>query len=475
MQNKPKISKASKASKTQSKIWGGMFDESAHPLLTEFNASLGFDKLLYAQDIQGSIAHAQMLCKQKIISKTDEQSIIKGLEQVKQEIQNGDFVFDLADEDIHMAIEKRLTAIIGDAGKKLHTARSRNDQVALDFRLFVLEHSRSLSLKVLDLIRVLLHHSKEHQDTIMPGLTHLQHAQPISLSFHLLAYVSMFKRDYERLTSLIERNNFCPLGCAALAGSTYDTDRDFLAKTLGFKAPTTNCLDTVSDRDFALDLLYSLSVFFMHSSRLCEELILWSSPNFGFCVMSDSFSTGSSIMPQKKNPDAAELIRGKTGRIYGNLMSLLTVMKSLPLAYNKDMQEDKEGVFDSVKTAHISLDVLSQMLKELRFVPEKMLKATQTGHLNATDLADYLVKKGLSFRDSHFISAKAVQLAISKGVDLSKLDLQSLKSVHPKIADDVLEAISLDVCKNSRKSFGGTSNNQTTNQINAFEAWLGSL
>lgn len=454
------------------KAWGGRFAKSSSALLEEFNASIGFDKELYAQDIQGSLAHAKMLYEQGIIDSTDLEKIKQGLGEIKKEIEQGKFVFSIGDEDIHMAIEKRLVCIIGDAGKRLHTARSRNDQVALDMRLFVRQKTNDIAKAILDLERVLLDLAKENVQTLMPGMTHLQHAQPISFAYHILAYVSMFKRDYERLQSNLERNDYCPLGCAALAGTPHAIDRHMVAKDLGFFSPTINCLDTVSDRDFVLDLLYAISVFFMHSSRFCEELVLWSSSEFGFVQISDDFATGSSIMPQKKNPDVPELIRGKTGRVYGNLFSLLTTMKGLALAYNKDLQEDKEPLFDSVKTAQISIDILTAMLASIEVRTDNMQNACEKGHLSATDLADFLVLRGVAFRDAHFISAKAVELAHSKGLDLSQLDILDLKSIDPKCDEQVLEVINLWNSKNARKSYGATADEAVATQIDFFENWL---
>ena len=372
-----------------------------------------------------------------------------------------------------MAIEKRLTQIIGYAGKKLHTARGRNDQVALDFRLYVLRKNKVLILSIKNLIKTLLNLAKEHKETLLPGMTHLQHAQPISFAYHMLAYASMFKRDIERFESSYERNNYSPLGCAALAGTPHQIDREYVAKELGFKTPTNNCLDTVSDRDFALEILFNIATLMMHISRLAEEMILWSSYEFRFITISDDYATGSSIMPQKKNPDVPELLRGKTGRTYGNLISLLTVMKGLPLAYNKDMQEDKEGVFDSVKTAQISLVILNEVLKTMKVNKEEMYKAAKIGHLTATDLADYLVQKcDIPFREAHFITGRAVALAESKAKDISDLTYEELKSIDDRIKEDVVEFLKLEYSMNSRNSFGATSVKQVEKQIDYFENWL---
>jgi len=454
------------------KLWAGRFSKSAASLLDEFNASLPFDKELYKEDIAGSIAHAKMLQKQGILNEEEVKKIIEGLRSIQEEIENGEFEFDIADEDIHMAIEKRLTQKIGDAGKKLHTARSRNDQVALDFRLYVLKSNKEIVDLLRKLIMTLVQIAKNHTKTLLPGMTHLQHAQPISFAYQMLAYASMFQRDVERFESSYERNNYLPLGCAALAGTPHPIDREFVAKELGLKAPTINCLDTVSDRDFALEILFNIATMMMHISRLAEEMILWSSYEFRFITISDEYATGSSIMPQKKNPDVPELLRGKTGRAYGNLMSLLTVMKGLPLAYNKDMQEDKEGVFDSVKHAKISLKILIEVLKTMKVNTQEMQKAAKIGHLTATDLADYLVEKGIPFREAHFITGKAVALAESKNKDISELSYEELAQIDSRIDEDVMEYLDLMHSMNARNSFGGTSEAQVKKQIEFFEKWL---
>jgi argininosuccinate lyase len=392
---------------------------------------------------------------------------------VLKEIESGEFIFDVSDEDIHMAIEKRLTEIVGDAGKKLHTARSRNDQVALDFRLYVQAHNGIIRELILDLIEIFMDVAEKNVETMLPGMTHLQHAQPINFGYHMMAYASMLKRDYERFESSFKRNNLSPIGCAALAGTPHPVDREMTADELGFDAPTINCLDTVSDRDFALEMLFNIATMMMHISRLSEELILWSSSEFGFVTLSDAYSTGSSIMPQKKNPDVPELLRGKTGRVYGNLVALLTVMKGLPLAYNKDMQEDKEGVFDSVETAEISLTILNEVIKTMTVNKEKMEAACRVGHLSATDLADYLVEKcGIPFREAHFITGRAVALAEQKGVDLSELSAEELKSIDGRIGDDVTEYLSIRHSMNARSSEGGTSTERTKEQIETLKKWL---
>ncbi|NLY03515.1 MAG: argininosuccinate lyase [Campylobacter sp.] len=454
------------------KLWGGRFNEENSELLEEFNASIEFDKELYEFDIKGSIAHAKMLAKQNIITNNEKSEICKGLEQILGEIKRDQFEFKISDEDIHMAVESRLTQIIGkEIGGKLHTARSRNDQVAVDFRQYVMSENLAISNLLLEFIGTLKNIAKDNLETLMPGYTHLQHAQPVSLAYHMMAYAFMFIRDYERFESSFKRNNLSPLGSAALAGTPHPIDREFTAKELGFTRATNNAMDSVSDRDFALELLFNISILFMHTSRLCEELVLWSSSEFAFITISDKFSTGSSIMPQKKNPDVAELIRGKTGRVYGNLFTLLTVMKSLPLAYNKDTQEDKEVVFDSVKTAHQSLTILIEMLKTIKFNKDNMLKACKKGHLSATDLADYLVsKKNIPFRQAHHIVGKCVALAESKGVDLSEMPLSELQKIDNQIDD--ISILSLENSKEARKSYGGTSNESVKTQIKEVENFL---
>lgn len=449
------------------KMWDGRFNEASSELLEEFNASIFFDKELFKEDIAGSKAHAKMLGECGILDANDVAKIRAGLDQVLGEIERGEFAFSVSQEDIHMAVEGRLSQIIGkELGGRLHTARSRNDQVALDFRAYCQNRTKELATLVRELISVLASIASEHKDTLMPGFTHLQHAQPVSLAFHLLAYAFAFKRDYERLLSSYERNNLSPLGSAALAGTPYPTRREIVASELGFSGITPNAMDSVSDRDFALELLFNISLIFTHASRLCEELILWSSQEFGYISISDAFSTGSSIMPQKKNPDVAELIRGKTGRVYGNLIALLTVMKGLPMAYNKDMQEDKEGVFDSVRTAKTSLVILREMLKTTTWRKENMLKACKMGHLSATDLADYLVSAfGEPFRLAHNITGRLVALAESRGKDLSELSLEELKSVDSRFDERALSALSLEASKEARKSSGGTSNESVEKQL----------
>ena len=455
------------------KIASARISESSSKLLQELNNSLPFDKVLYREDIEGSRAHAFMLSEEGIISKEDYTQIEQGLIDIYEEIESEKYLLNGDEEDIHMAIEGYLTEKIGDAGKRLHTARSRNDQVALDFRLFVQKNTQKIANLLLMNIRTLIKVASENTQTLLPGMTHLQHAQPINFGYHMLAYASMFKRDYERFTSSYERNNYSPIGCAALAGTPHPINRKTTAERLGFKAPTLNCLDTVSDRDFALEILFNISTMMMHMSRLSEELILWSASEFKFVQLSDKHATGSSIMPQKKNPDIPELLRGKTGRVNGNLVALLTVMKGLPLAYNKDMQEDKEGVFDSVKTALLSLEVLNEMIDEMTVNVASMEKACMIGHLSATDLADYLVKEaGIPFRDAYHITGNVVNVAEDKRVDISELTFEDLKAVDDRIGEGVVALLDNRASMNARQSEGGTSTIRTEEQIDSLVSWL---
>ena len=455
------------------KMWSGRFSASASSLLDKFNASIMFDRKLYREDIEGSLAHAAMLTKQGILNSGELRQITDGLNQVMREIESGEFEWKISDEDLHMGIEKRLTALIGDAGKKLHTARSRNDQVAVDFRRYVLRKNSEIVELLELLMKEIVVIADKHTETMIPGMTHLQHAQPINFAFHLTAYLSMFKRDIERFQSSKERNNISPLGCAALAGTPHDVDRDMTAQILGFDSVSVNCLDTVSDRDFALEILFNISTMMMHISRLSEELVMWSSYEFGFVELSDEYSTGSSIMPQKKNPDVPELLRGKTGRVYGSLMGLLTVMKGLPLAYNKDTQEDKEGVFDSIETAELSLEILKEALKTMEVKSHNMESACAIGHLSATDLADYLVEKcNVPFREAHFITGRAVAKGEEINVDLSKMEFHHLKEIDERINEDVIEYLGLKHSMNARTSAGGTATSRTVEQLQYFKNYL---
>lgn len=455
------------------KMWSGRFSASASSLLDEFNASIMYDRKLYREDIEGSLAHAAMLAKQGILTSDELIEITDGLNQVNKEIESGKFEWNISDEDLHMGIEKRLTTLIGDTGKKLHTARSRNDQVAVDFRRFVIRKNTELVVALKLLMQEVLVVADKHTQTLIPGMTHLQHAQPINFAFHLGAYLSMFKRDIERFESSSERNNVSPLGCAALAGTPHNIDRSMTAEILGFDSVSINCLDTVSDRDFALEILFNISTMMMHISRLSEELVMWSSYEFGFVELSDEYSTGSSIMPQKKNPDVPELLRGKTGRVYGSLMGLLTVMKGLPLAYNKDTQEDKEGVFDAIETAEISLEILKEAIKTMEVKAHNMESSCAVGHLSATDLADYLVEKcDIPFREAHFVTGRAVAKGEEINVDLSKMEFKYLKEIDSRINEDVMEYLQLRHSMNARTSEGGTSTLRTEEQLTYFKNFL---
>ncbi|MDF1876975.1 argininosuccinate lyase [Sulfurimonas sp. SAG-AH-194-L11] len=455
------------------KMWSGRFSASASSLLDKFNASIMYDRKLYKEDIEGSLAHAAMLAKQGILTTEELILITDGLNQVRREIEADEFEWNIADEDLHMGIEKRLTAIIGDAGKKLHTARSRNDQVAVDFRRYVLRQNLEIVNGLKLLMQEIIVVADKHTETLIPGMTHLQHAQPINFAFHLGAYLSMFKRDIARFEDSHKRNNISPLGCAALAGTPHNVDRGMTAELLGFDSVSINCLDTVSDRDFALEILFNISTMMMHISRLSEELVMWSSYEFGFVELSDEYSTGSSIMPQKKNPDVPELLRGKTGRVYGALMGLLTVMKGLPLAYNKDTQEDKEGVFDAVETATISLEILKEAIKTMEVKAHNMESACGVGHLSATDLADYLVEKcDIPFREAHFITGRAVAKGEELKTDISKMDFKYFKEIDARINEDVMPYLGLRHSMNARTSEGGTATQRTKEQLEYFKNYL---
>ncbi|MBE6712544.1 MAG: argininosuccinate lyase [Ruminococcaceae bacterium] len=439
------------------KMWAGRTDGNVNQIADDFNSSIHFDCRMYRQDIKGSMAHAAMLAKQGIISAQEGAEIIQGLGDILNDLENGTLDFDLTCEDIHMFVEQELTQRLGDLGKKLHTARSRNDQVALDIRMYLRDEINSFEDKVNALIAVICEKAEEYRDYILPGYTHLQRAQPISFGHHLMAYAMMLLRDLERLSDCKARMNVSPIGACALAGTTYDTDRRFEAHELEFNGVCLNSLDAVSDRDFCLELMSALSILMMHFSRFSEEIILWASWEFKFIELSDDYTTGSSIMPQKKNPDIAELVRGKTGRVYGDLLALLTTLKGLPLAYNKDMQEDKESIFDACDTVKMCLDVFSGMLKGMKANRDNMKKAAQNGFINATDLADYLVKKGLPFRTAYKISGKAVAYCIEKGTVLENLSLDEYKIFSELIDEDVYKDIDLVTCVEKRISEGGTS------------------
>ncbi len=440
-----------------STIWGGRFSEATDHFVTEFTASVNFDKRLALFDIQGSIAHATMLGATHIISQADSDAIVQGLKQIQTEIERGEFDWQVALEDVHMNIESRLTTLIGDVGKKLHTGRSRNDQVATDIRLYLRASIDDILAHLKRLLDGILRLASHHTDTIMPGFTHLQTAQPISFAHHILAWFEMLMRDAKRLLDTQKRLNQLPLGAAALAGTTYPIDRLMVARLLGFDDVCQNSLDAVSDRDFAIEFASSASILMMHLSRICEELILWTSAQFNFIQIPDRYCTGSSIMPQKKNPDVPELVRGKTGRVYGDLFSLLTLMKAQPLAYNKDNQEDKEPLFDIVDTLTGCLIAFGDMLPNITPNKQAMQQAAMKGYATATDLADYLVKKGMPFRDAHEVVGKAVALAVKKGVDLSELSLAELQGFSPLIDTDVFDHLTLEGSLNARNHIGGTA------------------
>ena len=437
------------------KLWGGRFSKSTDKSVDDFNSSIRFDARMYAQDIRGSQAHAKMLGKQGIIPKEDSELIVKTLGEILRDIEDGKVEFTIDAEDIHMNIETILISRIGDVGKRLHTGRSRNDQVALDARLYLRDESEELSAMLSGLLSTILKLAEENLDTIMPGYTHLQKAQPITFAHHIMAYYEMFSRDLSRLNDWKTRMNIMPLGSGALAGTTYPLDREFVAKELGFLDITKNSIDGVSDRDFVCELAFVLSMVMVHLSRFSEEIILWSSNEFSFVDLDDAYSTGSSIMPQKKNPDIAELARGKSGRVFGDLMGLLTMMKGLPLAYNKDMQEDKEQIFDAIDTVKMCLPVFSGMLSTMKLKKDNMLQGAKGGFTNATDVADYLVKKGLPFRDAHAVVGKMVAYCLDKDTVIDALTMDEFKSFSDIFTDDVYEAISLETCVNMRKIVGG--------------------
>ena len=454
------------------KLWSGRFRKETDALVNDFNSSIPFDQRLYREDIEGSMAHASMLGEQGIISCADAENICTGLRGILADVEAGTIEFSADNEDIHMNVETILTARIGEAGKRLHTARSRNDQVALDFRLYLRRQIDEIVEQLLHFQKVLLQQARQHTETVMPGYTHLQRAQPITFAHHLLAYAHMLCRDVTRLADCRARMNECPLGSGALAGTTYPIDRFATAGELGFDRPMGNSLDGVSDRDYALEFLAACSILMMHLSRLAEETILWCSWEFKFIDLDDAYSTGSSIMPQKKNPDVAELVRGKTGRVYGSLMSLLTAMKSLPLAYNKDMQEDKEPVFDAIDTVKLCIPVFAGMIETMTVHPENMRRAAGRGFINATDCADYLTKKGMPFRDAYTAVGNLVYYCQEQGKTLEELTLEELQRTSPLFETDVYEALNLENCAMSRASFGGPAKAEAERQIREIEAFI---
>ncbi len=454
------------------KLWAGRFQKETDTLVNDFNSSITFDARMYQEDIAGSIAHAAMLGKQGIIEEHEAEKIIEGLKVILADIEAGQVEFSLENEDIHMNIETVLTQRIGDTGKRLHTGRSRNDQVAVDFRLYVKREIPKIINMVLDLEKVLIKKAEANLETVMPGYTHMQRAQPTTFAHYMMAYANMLRRDVTRLEDCLERMDECPLGAGALATSTYPVDRFQTAEALGFKKPTDNSMDSVSDRDFAIEFLSACSILMMHLSRFSEEIILWCSWEFKFVELDDAYSTGSSIMPQKKNPDVAELVRGKTGRVYGSLVTLLTVMKALPLAYNKDMQEDKECVFDTIDTVELCVPVFAAMLDTLTVLPKNMRNAASGGFINATDCADYLTKKGMPFREAYMIVGRLVNLCIKAGETLDTLPLKDFRSISNLFDADVYQALELKTCVNGRKVYGGPAKEAVEQQIANIKAFV---
>lgn len=451
------------------KLWGGRFTKSTHNLVDEFNASIQFDKTLAHYDVQGSIAHAKMLAECNIITQEDAEKIVKGLQRIDEKIKRGEVEFQIEDEDIHMNIERLLSKDIGDVAGKLHTGRSRNDQVALDLHLYARQQTVMVIEKLLDLQKVLTDKARKHIDTILPGYTHLQRAQPVRLPHHLLAYVAMFQRDIERMIDNYKRCNISPLGAGAIAGAGFNVDREYVANELKFSGIYQNSMDAVSDRDFVVEFLSASALIMMHLSRLSEELILWSSREFSFIEFDDAYSTGSSMMPQKKNPDVAELVRGKTGRVYGALIGMLTVLKGLPLTYNKDMQEDKEGLFDTVKTIQDCLTLYAPMIMTMKVNDDAMHLAAQNDYMNATEVADYLVKKNIPFREAHAIAGKLVLQGIEENTYLSDLPLTTLRQYHPAFDEDVYAALRIEQTVEARRVTGGTARKAVENQLNFVE------
>lgn len=453
-------------------LWGGRFTKETDKLVYNFNASINFDKKFYKQDMEGSIAHVKMLASVGILTEEERDQIITGIEGILRDVENGSLIITEEYEDIHSFVEAVLTERIGDVGKKLHTGRSRNDQVALDMKLYTRQELLSIRELVLELIKTCQTLMEENIHTVMPGFTHLQKAQPLTLSHHVGAYMEMFKRDYSRLSDIYDRMNYCPLGSGALAGTTYPLDREMTAELLDFYGPTLNSMDSVSDRDYVIELLSALSTIMMHLSRFCEEIILWNSNEYRFIEIDDAYSTGSSIMPQKKNPDIAELVRGKTGRVYGALMSLLTTMKGIPLAYNKDMQEDKELSFDAMDTVKGCIALFTGMLATMKFNKGKMRLSANNGFTNATDAADYLVKHGVPFRDAHGIIGKIVLYCIERGIAIDDMSLDELKAICPVFEEDIYEEISMETCVNNRLTIGAPGKAAMEKVIEAEKAYL---
>ncbi len=453
-------------------LWGGRFTKETDKLVYNFNASISFDQKLFRQDIEGSIAHVKMLAKQKILSETEKKQILSGLESILTDVENGKLTITDEYEDIHSFVEVNLIDRIGDTGKKLHTGRSRNDQVALDMKLYIRYEVIEINELLKNLLKNILAIMEQNTGTYMPGFTHLQKAQPITLAHHMGAYFEMFKRDRQRLDDIYNRMNYCPLGSGALAGTTYPLDRDYTAQLLNFTGPTLNSMDSVADRDYIIEVLSALSTIMMHLSRFSEEIILWNSNEYHFVEIDDAYSTGSSIMPQKKNPDIAELVRGKTGRVYGALMSILTTMKGIPLAYNKDMQEDKELTFDAIDTVKGCVALFTGMLKTLKFNKDTMKMSAMKGFTNATDAADYLVNHGVPFRDAHSIIGKLVLYCIEKDKAIDELSIEELKAISPVFEQDIFEAISLETCVNKRMTIGAPGPDAMKKVIQIYREYL---
>ncbi len=456
-------------------LWGGRFEKDMDQIVKEFNASIGFDQRMYNEDIDGSIAHVTMLAAQGIVTEEESRQIIDGLERIREKIRSGEIIFTVEDEDIHMGIESRLIEEIGEVGKKLHTARSRNDQCQVDGRLYLKEQIRAIVAELIELEEVILRKADQYAEEITVGFTHIQHAQPITIGFVFMAYFQMFRRDIERLTDTYERMDLCPLGACALAGTTFPTDRARTAELLGFRAPTENAMDSVSDRDYAIEFLSDASISMMHISRWAEEFAWWNTSEFSYIAIDDSFCTGSSIMPQKKNPDMAELLRGKSGRVYGDLMQMLTVLKGTPLAYNKDFQEDKEGLFDAVDTWKACIQIFTKMLDKTEFRMDQIEKQLSKGFLNATDVAEHLAMEGIPFREAHNIVGRMVKACEERGCQLEELDEESLRSIDSRLSRKALGDISIPACVSARKSFGGTAPDEVRRQIRVGRSWIESL
>ena len=453
-------------------LWGGRFTKETDQLVYNFNASISFDKKLYAHDIEGSIAHVMMLARQGVLSDAEKEDIIEGLQGIRSDVEKGKLEITDEYEDIHSFVEAELTRRIGEAGKKLHTGRSRNDQGAVDMKLYTRDEVRQMNSLIKEMLHTLLSIMEENTETFMPGFTHLQKAQPITLAHHMGAYFEMFKRDHERMVDICRRMDTCPLGSGALAGTTYPLDREYTARLLGFSGPTLNSMDGVSDRDYLIEFLSALSMVMMHLSRFSEEVIIWNTNEYQFVEIDDAYSTGSSIMPQKKNPDIAELVRGKTGRVYGALMSLLTTMKGIPLAYNKDMQEDKELVFDAIDTAKGCLSLFTGMLRTMKFNRKKMAESARHGFTNATDAADYLVGKGVAFRDAHGIVGQLVLYCIDKGIALDDMSLEEYRQISPVFEEDIYDAISMETCVNKRVTIGAPGKAAMQDVIGKYKKYL---